>query len=188
MNEKMPHHHEGHHERQEHHEHAHESDRAKQLEKAAEQARKHESEVDINKLEERAEHEARPAEALRHKTEEDQYKPTQSFVNWELKNLAYSRLLNRARKKLSPGQKAMSKVIHQPAINAVSEATAKTIGRPSGLLGGGILAFCGTTIYYYVCQHYGYDYNFFIFIFLLVVGLLTGWFAELLLHLLRKRA
>ncbi len=112
--------------------------------------------------------------------EEDYSTPSQSFVNKELKDMALTRTLIRVRKKLSAPDKLISVVMHNPVIDAASEATAKTVGRPSGILGGGLLSFLGTSSYYYITKHYGYKYNFFIFLFLLILGFLLGWTIELL--------
>lgn len=113
--------------------------------------------------------------------------PEQSFANRELKEMAYQRLLNRARRKLSPYERTMSRIIHQPVINAVSETVGRSVARPSGILGGGIVAFGGTLIYYLVAKHYGYNYNFLVFLFLISLGFIAGWTLEILWHLLRRK-
>lgn len=119
--------------------------------------------------------------------EKDSPSTSRPYVDKQLKNMAYNRLLNRARKQLNPLEKPLSKFMHQPVVDAISETAAKSIGRPSGLLGGGLLALVGTSIYYYITKHYGYDYNFFVFIFLLGVGFIAGWLAELLFKLRRAK-
>jgi len=114
----------------------------------------------------------------------DEHAPSQTFVNRELKAMAYGRTMNRVRKQLTPTGRLLSRLVHQPTINAISEVGAKTIGRPSGIIGGGVLAFSGTTFYYIVAKHYGYEYRFSLFGLLLVSGFVTGWVAELLWRLL----
>src|SRR4051812_18230473 len=42
------------------------------------------------------------------------HEPRQHYVNRELKEMAYSRVLNRARKQLPAPARAFSKVVHQP--------------------------------------------------------------------------
>lgn len=107
-----------------------------------------------------------------------EHKPKEHFVNSELKDLAYQRTMTRIRKQLSPVSRTFSKVIHQPAIDAMSEGVAKTVGRPSGFLGGGLLALAGTTAYYYIARHYGYEYNFGVFVVLIATGFVLGWLIE----------
>jgi hypothetical protein len=97
----------------------------------------------------------------------------------ELKEMAYQRLLTRARRHMSPYSRVMSRVIHQPVVDSISEVTAKTVGRPSGILGGGLVALAGTSAYYYIAKHYGYNYNSFVFLLLLVIGFMLGWTIEL---------
>jgi hypothetical protein len=117
--------------------------------------------------------------------DEKAHKPTEAYVNRELKELSYNRLLNRARKSLSPPARLASRVIHQPVINATSEVMAKTVARPSGIFGGGLLALTGTLLYYFITKHYGYSYNHFVFLLLLVAGFAVGWISEILWRLSR---
>jgi hypothetical protein len=108
------------------------------------------------------------------------------IINHELKEIAYQRVLKRARRHLSPYSRTMSKVMHQPAIDTASEALGKTVGRPSGLIGGGLVAFLGTSAYYYISKHYGYSYNSFIFLALMAIGFVSGWLIEIIYKLLKR--
>jgi hypothetical protein len=74
----------------------------------------------------------------------------------------------------------LSKVIHQPVVRAVSEVAAKTISRPSGLLGGGIVAFLGSAGYLYFTKYIGLPYNYFIFTLLFLGGFVVGLSLELI--------
>jgi hypothetical protein len=102
-----------------------------------------------------------------------------SYINRELKQVTLRREIQHIQRNLPPVQRTLSKVIHQPAVRAVSEATGKTISRPSGLLGGGIVAFLGTTGYFYLAQHVGMAYNYFIVVLLLISGFALGLILEL---------
>ncbi len=113
------------------------------------------------------------------------HKPVEHYINSELKDLSYARTMTRVRKQLSPVSRTFSKVIHNPVVDAASEGVAKTVGRPSGIIGGGLLALAGTTAYYYIAKHYGYEYNFGVFLCLLGAGFIIGWIAELVLKTLR---
>jgi hypothetical protein len=112
--------------------------------------------------------------------EYDQEEHEPAVINHELKEIAYQRLLKRAQRHLSPYSRTMSKVMHQPAVDAASEVVSKTVGRPSGIIGGGLMALAGTSIYYYLARHYGYSYTPFVFIILMAVGFVIGWCAELI--------
>lgn len=106
-------------------------------------------------------------------------------ITYEIKQMAYDRLLVSARRHLSPPSRLVSHIVHQPIIDTVSEISAKTIARPSGILSGGIMAFAGTLIYYYIAKHYGYSYNSFIFLALLGTGFCIGWIFELLYRIFK---
>jgi translation elongation factor EF-G len=154
-------------------------------ETAAEKAK--EAPADLEQIRAQAEHEAISADQMRQETHKgstnQENEPT--FINYELKEIAYQRILKRARRHLPAYSRAMSKVIHQPAVDTVSEVVGKTIGRPSGIIGGGLLALTGTSIYYYLAKHYGYNYNPFVFLLLLVVGFVLGWSVEVVYKLLK---
>jgi len=103
--------------------------------------------------------------------------PTQ--VNRELKGITLKRELKQIQRKLPSGQRALSKVIHQPVIRAVSETASKSVSRPSGLLGGGLVAFIGSSSYLWLASHVGFTYNYLVFLLLFVVGFAVGLVLEL---------
>lgn len=111
--------------------------------------------------------------------------PQKPIINRELQDMAFSRQLIRIQRHLLPYGRTISRIIHQPVIEAVSETAGKTIGRPSGILGGGTVAFFGTLAYYYVARHYGYNYNAFIFLILLFLGIVAGWTVEVLWNIVK---
>ncbi len=108
-------------------------------------------------------------------------------INRELKDMAYQRTLTRVRKDLSTSERTFSKVVHNPTIEAVSNATSKTVARPSGLLAGGIFAFLGSTVFLWIAKHNGYEYNFLLFALFFAGGFAVGLVIELLLRILRHR-
>lgn len=91
------------------------------------------------------------------------------------------------RRKLPTPQRALSQVIHQPVVRAVSEGAGRTVSRPSGLLGGGITAFTGTTLYLYLAHHIGFSYNYGVFVLLFAGGFILGLVIELLVNLVLSR-
>lgn len=161
----------------------------KSLEKRAEKAT-HEHKEKIEEIRSAIETEAdskqeHPVEKHAKKSAETGH-PT--FVNRELKNIAYQRTLRRTQNKLPLPAKALSKVIHQPAIEAVSEAASKTIARPSGVLMGGIAAFLGSSIFLWAAKYYGFRYNFLLFILFFVGGFFIGLLIELGLHFAQRKS
>jgi hypothetical protein len=141
------------------------------------------SREEIEEIRVEANHEAKSAEQMLHEANQDtkDQDNEQPLITFELKEIAYQRLLTRARRHLPTYSRAMSKIIHQPAVDAVSEAVGKTVGRPSGIIGGGLMALIGTSIYYYLARHYGYSYNSFVFLLLMLVGFVLGWSIEVTL-------
>lgn len=124
---------------------------------------------------------ANPLEAFQAK-QAAQTTPAQVLVTPDLKKATKNRQLKQIQRQLKPTDKALSKVIHQPVIRAVSEGASRTISRPSGLLGGGIVAFLGSSAYLYFTKHIGLQYNYFIFALLFVGGFAIGLILELLVH------
>ena len=107
----------------------------------------------------------------------------------QLKADAYKRALKRVRSGLNVPERTLSRVVHQKAIESVSNATAKTVARPSALLGGGIGAFIGSAVLLYVSRHNGFTYNYTVIFVLFVGGFFAGALVELIVRLfVRKRS
>lgn len=105
----------------------------------------------------------------------------------ELRGSTLNRELKEVRRKLSFPDKVGSKIIHNPVVRGVSEISSKTISRPSGLLGGGIVAFLGTGAYYYLTVHIGLKYNYLVFVILFVGGFIIGLAIELGIYTLSSK-
>jgi hypothetical protein len=106
-----------------------------------------------------------------------------ALISHELKAVTLQRELQNIRRRLPAPDRVLSRVIHQPAVRVISEVTGKTISRPSGLLGGGLVALLGTTGYLYTAQHMGFRYNYFVFLVLFGGGFIVGIVLELLVWL-----
>jgi hypothetical protein len=106
-----------------------------------------------------------------------------TVINRQLKQITLRRELKQLQRKESRPERVLSRLIHQPAVRALSETAGQTISRPSGLLGGSLTAFVGTTGYLYSARHYGWRYNYLVFLFLMAAGFGLGLVLELLVHL-----
>lgn len=106
--------------------------------------------------------------------------PQSTHVNQELKTITLRRELQHIRRQLPAPDRVLSKVIHQPVVRATSEAVGNSLSRPSGLLGGGLVAFIGSASYLYLAKHIGFSYNYLLFFFLFIAGFALGLFLELL--------
>lgn len=105
--------------------------------------------------------------------------PPSSF----LKQQSLKQGLKSVQRKESAPARALSKAVHQPVVRATSEVAAKTISRPSGLLGGGIAALLGGSAYLYLAYHIGFVYQPTVFLALTVAGFMVGIALELLFRL-----
>jgi hypothetical protein len=133
----------------------------------------------------RSETQPNPLERLQAAEQSPQAAP--QHINRELKQITLRRELQYIRRQLPAPQRALSKIVHQPAVRAVSENAGKTVSRPSGLLGGGLVALIGTSSYLYLAKHIGFTYNYGVFLVLFVAGFAVGLGLELLVHLATSR-
>lgn len=154
-----------------------EQDRAKMLEEARSEAAK-ESTQENTLLKEITKQE---------KDETDKDSVAKRPPDSQLKQISFGKEIKNIRKRLSSPDRLGSRIIHQPAVREVSKVTAKTITRPSGLLGGGITAFLGTSAYLYLTRYTGLKYNYTVFLVLLVIGFILGLFFEGVIRLFKKR-
>ncbi len=104
-------------------------------------------------------------------------------ISRELRQASLLHELTEIRRQLPAPQRVLSRFIHQPAVRAASQAAGQTVSRPSGLLGGGLVAFIGTSGYLYLAKHTGYRYNYLVFLVLLAGGFVLGVFLEGLVYL-----
>lgn len=111
-----------------------------------------------------------------------------STVSRELRAMTFKRALVRLQKRQIPTDRILSKFMHLGAVDAASETIGKTIARPSGIIGGGLLSLIGTTVLLLTARHYGFTYNYFVFFCLFAIGLLLGQIAEIAWKLFRRRS
>lgn len=104
------------------------------------------------------------------------------------KRLRLRKNLTQVQNRLKPTEKAFSKVVHQPLVSRVSDSAAKTVSRPSGLLGGGIVAFIGSLTYLYLARNIGFTYNYLFFLIFFVGGFALGVLAEYVAYWFRRSA
>lgn len=108
------------------------------------------------------------------------------YIDRAMKRIGLENEMKLIRTKLSTGQKLLSRTVHQTTVRRVSDAAAHTITRPAGLLGGGVLAFCGSLIYLLFSKYIGFRYNYLLFIFLFILGYALTTAFELLIKAVRS--
>ena len=109
-----------------------------------------------------------------------------TYLTREIKQEALAHTLKRVQHNLSPLGRTFSKVIHSKAINNVSEVTGKTIGRPSGILGGALAASIGSLTILMAARHYGFSYNYGVVIWLFLAGFVSGFAIEIAMRTGRR--
>lgn len=148
--------------------------------------KQHES---IQAIEQKVErqHPTKSAELLDRLEPDEDEKPIHP-PNKELKTIALSNYLSDIRSHLSSGSKTLSKFIHKPTINAISEVSGKTIVRPTAILFGGLFMFIGSALYLYATYHTNARYNFLVALFLFFGGFMAGIVIELFYNLFFKKS
>jgi hypothetical protein len=105
------------------------------------------------------------------------------------KRAEYKKTLKSIQKDMNPAERTFSKVIHNPVVEATSEAAGKTVARPAALLTGSLAALILTAAVYAIAKWYGYVLSGFEWIatFLLgwAIGLIIDWIR---VEILGKRA
>lgn len=126
-----------------------------------------------------------------HSNVEKAHQPQQQhhpvMVGKQLKEMAYSRSMTRVRKQLALPSRLFSRAVHSKVLDKPSEVLGNTVARPSGILGGAILAAFGTSTLLWLTKHYGYEYNYLAVILLFGIGLVVGISLEFIFKALKKK-
>jgi len=186
MSEHKPHH-EAHkpHENQFGGEHLARVEKAKQ--EKAELAQNEKANESLSHISEKAESHAETADSIQIDKHANDEPDTILGVQQTLKTDAYQHTLRAVQRKLPKTARAFSKIAHNSVVESVSELGAKTMARPSGILGGSLFAFIGSTVLLYYSRHYGFTYNYALFFILFILGFLAGVAAELAIWTLYSR-
>lgn len=121
-------------------------------------------------------------------TSSEQSSPStsQTLIDQDLRRNMLDRTLVRVRKKLPAPSRQLSKFVHTKPVEAISSVGEKTVARPVGILGGGIAALVGSGFTLYMARHYGYRYNFLLFILVFVAGYIVATAVEVLVKVLHR--
>ena len=101
--------------------------------------------------------------------------------------LNYVQTLASVQRRLQPMSRQFSRVIHAPAVEAVSEVLGKTALRPSVTLGATWTAALVGIIFYFTAREYGYHLSGAEIIVSLLLGGLLGLLTEFIVKLLARR-
>ncbi len=185
MSERQPKHHSpehGHHNAEQH------GAQKEKLDQLIEKARetKEKSPEEVHRLSHEAKEKAHTKESLASDIGKESEKQPTLVINKAVKQQAYKKTLKHVQRQLPRSQRTFSKFIHNNVVEKVSDVSSKTIARPSGLLGGGFFALLGTSLVVWMSRHYGFKYNFFVYIALVIAGFFAGLLLEALYRSGRK--
>ncbi len=79
------------------------------------------------------------------------HKPTKKDLD-----ASFKRSMDHVQKDMSPASRTFSKVIHNPAVEKVSDAVGSTIARPNLIIAGGLGTLILCSFVYLVAKQYGY--------------------------------
>lgn len=111
-------------------------------------------------------------------------------VRWwskELGHQTFDRTLSSVRRQLSAPERQLSKFIHKPVVEKISDFGGKTIARPSGILLGGIFSFIGSLGVYLIARHLGGELRYSIFAATFIGGYALGLIIELIWRLVNRK-
>lgn len=163
----------------------------------AEQAKENRIEKESDRPEKSAENNAEDLRNIRHKVENLAHskneskidKPKQNtshvLVSKQLKQEMLTKTIKKVQKKLNPTQRTLSKIVHNPTVDKISNVSEKTVARPYGILGGGLLALLGSIFSTYLTKQFGLPYNLLVFVLLFTLGYLVTTLFELLIKVLK---
>ena len=175
MSERLPQSHEQ-------HSHNHETQRASEIHKdkleAAKKSR-HEHAEALDEIRNNIDKQALSAEKTQ--ADKNEHQPSAQHVTRELKAIRYKETMRYVRRHLNPRERKFSSFIHTPAVEKISEVGGKTVARPSGLLGGGLIALIGSIGTLYVARQYGFEVPNSLFMALFVIGFFVGLLGEFII-------
>lgn len=87
---------------------------------------------------------------------------------------SFDTIMGQTREQMSPASRTFSKVIHNPAVERVSEAAGKTVARPNAILAGSVSAFIVVLGVYLTARYFGYPLSGFETIAAFIAGWVLG--------------
>ncbi len=97
------------------------------------------------------------------------------------RNRVYKREIKKVQSQLPPSARTFSKVVHNRAVEAVSDVAEKTVLRPSVLIGGSVVGLLLGGLVYFAARYYGYPIPAWSLMMFLVVGGVLGIVIEFVL-------
>lgn len=134
-------------------------------------------ENDVESVRHEALNEAARAEKEQHKEETVEKSPAERRIlgpNKDEEDVSFKATMKEVRSQMSAPSRTFSKVIHNKAVEKVSEGVGSTIARPNAILTGAIFAFILTLGVYLVAKNLGYPLSGFETIAAFILGWVLG--------------
>lgn len=109
-----------------------------------------------------------------HKNAHEPSGPAIRHISKKQKENEYEQTMAHIRIEMSPTERVISKVIHNPAVEKTSEVVGSTIARPNAILAGGLSAFILVAVVYFIARTMGYELSGFETIGAFIVGWVLG--------------
>jgi preprotein translocase subunit SecF len=99
---------------------------------------------------------ARPEHERRQETKKNDTPERERSITKKDKEQSFTTTMREVRSQMSPANRTFSKIIHQPAVEKVSDTIGSTIARPNAILSGSLCAFILTAAFYLIARFNGY--------------------------------
>ncbi len=150
---------------------SHENKPGEDIEKRQEKARR--------TIEKSAEQLKPRASAEKGSTKSERRQDDQHFSKRE-RRVAFKKEIKRVQSQLPPASRALSKVVHNRAVESISEVLEETVLRPSVLIGGATVGLVGGTIFYIYARLAGFTLSGSEFLISMLAGALIGIVLEII--------
>lgn len=144
-----------------------------QLEKGIEQSPETQAETARTEALEKAASAKHEKAALAHH-KEARPERRRGAISRKERDVSYRATMKEIQTHMSPAGRAFSKIIHNKAVEQVSDALAGTVARPNAILSGAVAAFVISLATLLVAKHYGYRLSGFEAIGAFIAGWLIG--------------
>lgn len=157
--------------------------------------RQHETGEKHRESAERSAEEAR-AEVSKEALSKDEISPAEQHKNAPdshvinsaaTRDKAYQQTMQNIQEEMSPTSRTFSKIIHNPAVERVSEVVGSTVARPNAILSGSLVAFLLVLAVYSLAKYMGFSLSGFETIAAFIVGWLLGILFDLIRGMIKGR-
>lgn len=124
---------------------------------------------------------AQPERESRHETTKKDAPERERSITKKDKEQSFATTMREVRSQMSPANRAFSKVIHQPAVEKISDTLGSTVARPNAILSGSLCAFIVTASFYLIARFNGYPLSGSE----AIASFVLGWFIGLIIDYIR---